>query len=287
MTTFPPVFSFTRFANSVAETSKSEPGEPTWPNFSSVACARAGATSIPSINAAESRNTLMDCLRRKTLCAARMQVDRPWHVEVKPLRRGGVSETSLAVLTRSAILHAHDEAQAGPDVVDRAHLVVDEALAETDLADDVLVEVGGHAGSSLWPCDPKATGRIERRAQPAELLRQPGPRSEESHDHVGRAARPRNHAERVRKPFGRGKEAHAGMLPDAKLPRQGRSRVAGHRSYVPGNACRSLDRGYGDRSGAEWHAGGIRRSCGRRHRFRRFRHRIGGATGHRPSAGRA
>src|SRR5882724_2141897 len=83
-------------------------------------------------------------------------VDRPRWAEVKPLQRGGVSETSpvrskktQAVLARSAILHAHDEAQAGPDIVDRAHLVVDEPLPETDLADDVLVEVGGHAGSSL------------------------------------------------------------------------------------------------------------------------------------------
>src|SRR3977135_2526171 len=84
----------------------------------------------------------------------------------------------------AAMLQAHDEAQAGPDVVDRAHLVVDEPLPETDLANDVLVEVGGHAGSSLGPGDPEPAGRIERGAQPGELLRQPGPRSEERQDHV-------------------------------------------------------------------------------------------------------
>src|SRR6266403_6190170 len=129
-------------------------------------------------------------------------VDRPRWAEVKPLQRG-VSETSpvrskktQAVLARSAILHAHDEAQAGPDIVDRAHLVVDEPLPETDLAHDVLVEVGGYAGSSLGPCDPEAASRIEGSAQPAELLRQPGPRSEERHDHVRLAARPGSHAER-------------------------------------------------------------------------------------------
>src|SRR5467141_3843759 len=141
-------------------------------------------------------------------------------------------------LEGSAILHAHDEAQAGPDVVDRAHLVVDEPLPETDLAHDVLVEVGGYAGSSLGPCDPEAASRIEGSAQPAELLRQPGPRSEERHDHVGLAARPGNHAERAREPFGRGDEAHAAMLLDAKLLRQGRSRVAGHSSSVPGTLVR-------------------------------------------------
>src|SRR6266403_6345636 len=180
-------------------------------------------------------------------------VDRPRWAEVKPLQRGGVSETSpvrskktQAVLARSAILQADDEAQAGPDVVDRAHLVVDEPLPETDLAHDVLVEVGGYAGSSLGPCDPEAASRIEGSAQPAELLRQPGPRSEERHDHVGLAARPGNHAERAREPFGRGDEAHAAMLLDAKLLRQGRSRVAGHSRCVPGTLVR------GKRACAAW-----------------------------------
>src|SRR6266853_4333567 len=100
---------------------------------------------------------------------------------------------------QSAILQANDEAQAGPDVVDRAHLVVDEPLLKADLANDVLVKVGGDAGSFLGPCDPEGTGRIERRAQPGELFRQPGPRSEERHDHVGLAARAGNHADRLRK----------------------------------------------------------------------------------------
>src|SRR5882724_6996119 len=171
---------------------------------------------------------------------------------VCPRREGKQTAMSAAGGSRppglqgSAILHAHDEAQAGPDVVDRAHLVVDQPLPETDLAHDVLVEVGGYAGSSLGPCDPEAASRIEGSAQPAELLRQPGPRSEERHDHVGLAARPGNHAERAREPFGRGDEAHAAMLLDAKLLRQGRSRVAGHSSSVPGTLVR------GKRACAAW-----------------------------------
>ena len=44
---------------------------------------------------------------------------------------------------QSAELFAPDDAESGPDVVDRAHLVVDETEGEGDLADDVLGDVGG------------------------------------------------------------------------------------------------------------------------------------------------
>ena len=50
----------------------------------------------------------------------------------------------------------HD-AQSGPGVVDRAHLVVDEAEGKRDLAHGVLGDVGRHAGCLLRPRDPQPT----------------------------------------------------------------------------------------------------------------------------------
>ena len=39
-----------------------------------------------------------------------------------------------------------DEAQAGPDVVDGAHLIVDQTSRQAHVSDEVLVQVGGHTG---------------------------------------------------------------------------------------------------------------------------------------------
>ena len=52
-----------------------------------------------------------------------------------------------------------DEAQTRPRVVDRAHLVVDEAVCETDVAHDALAQIGRHARGALRPHDPQTAGR--------------------------------------------------------------------------------------------------------------------------------
>src|SRR6185503_12138860 len=54
------------------------------------------------------------------------------------------------------------EAQARPCGIDRADLVVDESLGQADLAYEVLVEVGGHAGAALRPRDPEPARRLQR-----------------------------------------------------------------------------------------------------------------------------
>jgi len=83
---------------------------------------------------------------------------------------------------------AVDEAQPGPDGVDRAHLVVDEPGRETERADLALPDVGEHARGALGPRDPQPARRVERggeRGQPALEL---GAAREEGHDHVERLA---------------------------------------------------------------------------------------------------
>lgn len=55
-----------------------------------------------------------------------------------------------------AVFLAYDEPQAGPRLVYRADLVVDESGGEYDLAQYVLGDVGGHAGGALGPRDPVA-----------------------------------------------------------------------------------------------------------------------------------
>ena len=91
---------------------------------------------------------------------------------------------------RCAVLLAPDDAEAGPDVVDGAHLVVDEAEGQEHLAHRVLGDVGRDLARLLRPRDPQASVDVEH----VEQLRDPplevGPLGVERHDHVGRA-RPR------------------------------------------------------------------------------------------------
>ena len=47
------------------------------------------------------------------------------------------------------------ELQPRPDGVDRAHLVVDQAVRQAGRADDVFAEIGGHAGRLLRPGEPQ------------------------------------------------------------------------------------------------------------------------------------
>src|SRR6476469_2334511 len=63
---------------------------------------------------------------------------------------------------RRPVSQAPHKAQARPRGVDRADLVVDEALGQADLAHEILVEVRGDAGAALGPSDPEAAGRLQR-----------------------------------------------------------------------------------------------------------------------------
>ena len=71
------------------------------------------------------------------------------YVRVRPLGAadggtGGRSRcASAADRVRLPVAQPDDEAQAGPGRVDRAHLVVDQPGGQTEVAHDVLVEVGG------------------------------------------------------------------------------------------------------------------------------------------------
>ena len=67
---------------------------------------------------------------------------------------------SFLQLPGRAIPYTDDETET-EQTVDGADFVVDEASGEADVADEVLVEVGGDAGSSLRPGDPEAAGGIE------------------------------------------------------------------------------------------------------------------------------
>ena len=79
-----------------------------------------------------------------------------------------LSETRPPRRSRSAV----DEAQAGPGLVDRADLVVDQPGREAELADHVLGQVGGDARGALRPRDPEPAGRDRRsaRARPRRPL---------------------------------------------------------------------------------------------------------------------
>jgi hypothetical protein len=74
-------------------------------------------------------------------------------------RVGGVlSDEAERLLGESAaaVAQPHDEPQPGPGLVDRADLVVHEPGGQSDLAHDVLGDVGGHAGGPFRPRHPEA-----------------------------------------------------------------------------------------------------------------------------------
>src|SRR3954469_22342829 len=76
--TFPPVFSCTLLANSVAETSNSDPGDPTCPSFSSVVWARAvpGKASAARMSGA-AKSAFMRWLRQQRFAK---RIGRAWNV---------------------------------------------------------------------------------------------------------------------------------------------------------------------------------------------------------------
>ena len=76
-------------------------------------------------------------------------------------RRGEARIEGVALLPRRAIAQPVDEPQPGPGVVDRAHLVVDHAVGDRDLAHDVLGQVRGRRRRS-----PSATRSRARRPAP-------------------------------------------------------------------------------------------------------------------------
>src|SRR5206468_4098429 len=88
----------------------------------------------------------------------------------------------------SAVLSAPDESQARPDVVDGAHFVVDEAVGEADVAEAVLVEVGGDARGALGPRDPDAAVGPDRSGEAGEPALQLSGLGGEQEDDFGVAA---------------------------------------------------------------------------------------------------
>ena len=68
-----------------------------------------------------------------------------------------------------------DEAQRLPAFVDRARLVVDEAVLKADFLHRVETEVGVDLRRLLRPGDPEAVRRIERLLQRREAALQVGP----------------------------------------------------------------------------------------------------------------
>jgi len=70
-----------------------------------------------------------------------------------PARKRSVTRTVVFAsdVRRSAKLFADDELQAGPNVVDRAHLDVNEAERQRDLADHVFRDIGGDLRRFLRP----------------------------------------------------------------------------------------------------------------------------------------
>src|SRR5215472_1839326 len=94
----------------------------------------------------------------------------------------------LAV-ARGTIVRAVDEAKAGPRFVDRAHLVVDESVRESELAHDPFAQIGRDARSLFRPRDPKSTrGRDGARESVEATLQLRASRREEQDD-ILRAAR--------------------------------------------------------------------------------------------------
>src|SRR5947208_1949182 len=82
-----------------------------------------------------------------------------------------------------AILLAPDDSEAGPDVADGAHLVVDEAKREEHIAHRVLGDVGRHLARLLRPRDPQTAVDVERLQQRGHLLLEVGAPRVERHDH--------------------------------------------------------------------------------------------------------
>ena len=82
------------------------------------------------------------------------------------------------------------EPQPRPRVVDRAHLVVDETVRETDVAHDVLGEVGRDVRGLLRPRDPQPAGGLDRAARAMPKRRSSSAsRVAKNSDDVLRAAR--------------------------------------------------------------------------------------------------
>jgi hypothetical protein len=92
-------------------------------------------------------------------------------------------EIHRRVMLAASVLAAVDEAHRGPVVVDRAGLVVDEAVVEADRLNRLEGEVGLEAGGLLGVRDPKPVGGIERVAECGEPSLQVGSvRGEEDDD---------------------------------------------------------------------------------------------------------
>src|SRR5229473_3301305 len=57
------------------------------------------------------------------------------------------------------ILQPINELEPGPNVIDGANLYIDQARCQTDCAHICLRQISNHAGTLLWPRDPKHSGR--------------------------------------------------------------------------------------------------------------------------------
>ena len=77
---------------------------------------------------------------------------------------------SQAALLGGTVLEPVDEPEARPGFVDRADLVVDQAVGEGELADDVLGQVGVDPGYALRPRDPEPAGGVQGAPQRREPL---------------------------------------------------------------------------------------------------------------------
>jgi methyl-accepting chemotaxis protein len=152
-------------------------------------------------------------------------------------RRSASPGRSRAGAARRTIPQAVDQAQSGPNLIDRAHLVVDQAGGEPELADHVVGQVGRDPRSTLGPSEPQAARRIEGRGERGEPALELRPAGEEGHDHVERLpaeppanAHPRRQlAERLIEPVRRADQAEPRVMLDPELAHQRRTRIPGWR----------------------------------------------------------
>ena len=136
------------------------------------------------------------------------------------------------------MLAADDQAQPRPGLVDRAHLVVDEAGGQRDVADGLLDDVGRDARGFLGPRDPQAGGILHVRAARGDLLHELRARGDERDDHVELGlARQLRVVHRVRgverEAGGRAEQRDVVAVLDAELLRQWRAGVTGLLLHCP------------------------------------------------------
>src|SRR6266496_4276636 len=138
-----------------------------------------------------------------------------------------------------------DHPQAGPVLVDRGHLDVDQPEGQGELADDGVGDVAAVAGRPARPGDPERPGRIDPPGELADLHGDLARFGEEGEDDVGLAVRagPCQPGRRVgQRPSARrvmqvhpvpGLEPQLGRLRPARVPRR-RHRPPADGFAVPG-----------------------------------------------------